>query len=33
MVSSLDSGLSGLGSSAGQGHCEVFLGKTLLARI
>ena len=29
MVSALDSGLSGLGSSPGQGHCVVFLGKTL----
>ena len=29
MVSALDSGESGLGSSPGQGHCVVFLGKTL----
>ena len=29
MVSELDSGSSGLGSSLGQGHCVVFLGKTL----
>ena len=29
MVSSLDSGSSGLGSGPGQGHCVVFLGKTL----
>ena len=29
MVSVLNSGLSGLGSSPGQGHCVVFLGKTL----
>ena len=29
MVSELDSGSSGLGSSPGQGHCVVFLGKTL----
>ena len=29
MVSVLDSGASGLGSSPGQGHCVVFLGKTL----
>ena len=29
MVSVLDSGLSGLGSSPGRGHCVVFLGKTL----
>ena len=29
MVSALDSGLSGLGSSPGWGHCVVFLGKTL----
>ena len=29
MVSALDSRLSGLGSSPGQGHCVVFLGKTL----
>ena len=29
MVSALDSGLSGLGSSPSQGHCVVFLGKTL----
>ena len=29
MVSVLDSGLSDWGSSPGQGHCVVFLGKTL----
>ena len=29
MVSALDSGSSGLGSSPGQGHCVVFLGKIL----
>ena len=29
MVSALDSGASGLGSSPGRGHCVVFLGKTL----
>ena len=29
MVSAPDSGSSGLGSSPGQGHCVVFLGKTL----
>ena len=29
MVSALDSGSSGLGSSPGRGHCVVFLGKTL----
>ena len=29
MVSTLNSGLSGLGSSPGRGHCVVFLGKTL----
>ena len=29
MVSALDSGSSGLGSSPGQGHCAVFLGETL----
>jgi len=29
MVSELDSGLSGPGSSPGRGHCVVFLGKTL----
>ena len=29
MVSVLVFGLSGLGSSPGQGHCVVFLGKTL----
>ena len=29
MVSVLDSGLSGPGSSPGWGHCVVFLGKTL----
>ena len=29
MVSALDSGSSGPGSSPGWGHCVVFLGKTL----
>ena len=29
MVSALYSGSSGLGSSAGQGHCVAFLGRTL----
>ena len=29
MVSVLDSGSGGLGSSPGQGYCVVFLGKTL----
>ena len=29
MVSALDSGSSGLGSSPARGHCVVFLGKTL----
>ena len=29
MVSELDSGSSGLGSSPGRGHCVVLLGKTL----
>ena len=29
MVSALDSGSSGLGSGPGQGHCVLFLGKTL----
>ena len=29
MVSALDSGSSGPGSSQGRGHCVVFLGKTL----
>ena len=28
MVSALDYGFSGLGSSTGRGHCVVFLGKT-----
>ena len=31
MVSVLNSGLSGLGSSPGWGHCVVFLGKTLFS--
>ena len=30
MVSALDSEASGTGSNPGQGHCVVFLGKTLL---
>ena len=29
MVSALESGASGLGSSPGRGHCVVFFGKTL----
>ena len=29
MISALDSGASGSGSSPGQGHCVEFLGKTL----
>ena len=29
MVSALGSGMSGLGSSPGRGHCDVFLGKIL----
>ena len=29
MVSALNSGTSALGTSPGQGHCVVFLGKTL----
>ena len=29
MVCAINSGTSGLGSSPGQGHCVVFLGKTL----
>ena len=29
MVSAFDSGASGLGSSPGRGHCDVFLGTTL----
>ena len=33
MVSALDSGASGLGSSTGRGHCVVFLGKTLNSHI
>jgi len=32
MVSALNSGSSGPGSSSGQGHCVVFLGKTLYPR-
>ena len=32
MVSALDSGASGPGSSPGQGHCVVFLGKTLYSQ-
>ena len=32
MVSALDSGASGPGSSPGRGHCVVFLGKTLNSR-
>ena len=30
MVSALDSGASGLGSSPDQGHCVVFLSETLM---
>ena len=33
MVSALDSGSSGLGSSPGQGQCVVFLGNTLLLTV
>ena len=33
MISALISGLSGLGSSPGWGHCVVFLGKTLYSHI
>ena len=32
MVSALDSGASGPGSSPSRGHCVVFLGKTLYSR-
>ena len=32
MVSALDSGVSGPGSSPGWGQCVVFLGKTLYSR-
>ena len=32
MVSALDSGASGPGSSPGQGHCVVFLDKTLYSQ-
>ena len=32
MVSALDSGASSQGSSSGQGHCVVFLGKTLYSQ-
>ena len=32
MVSALDSGSSGPGSSPGQGHCVVFSGKTLYSQ-
>ena len=32
MVSVLDSGWSGPGSSPGWGHCAMFLGKTLYSR-
>ena len=31
MVSALESGASGAGSSPDQGHCVVFLGKTLFS--
>ena len=33
MVSALDSGVSGPGLSPGQGHCVVFLGKTLPSHV
>ncbi len=33
MVSMLDSGSNGPGLSPGQGHCVVFLGKTLCSHI
>ena len=33
MVSALDSGVSGPGLSPGQGHCVVFLGKTLSSHV
>ena len=33
MVSALDSGASGPGSSPGRGQCVVFLGKTLYSHI
>ena len=33
MVSALDPGASGPGSSPGRGHCVVFLGKTLSQRL
>ena len=33
MVSALNSGVSGQGSSPGWGHCVVFLGKTLNSHI
>ena len=33
MISSLDTGESGPGSSPGRGHCVVFLGKTLYSHI
>ena len=29
MISALDSGLSGSGSSSARGHCVAFLGKTI----
>ena len=32
MVSALGSGASGPGSSPGQGHCVVFMGKTLYSQ-
>ena len=32
MVSALDSGSNGPGSSLGRGHCVVFLGKTLYSQ-
>ena len=32
VISALDSGVSGPGSTSGRGHCVVFLGKTLYSR-
>ena len=32
MVSTTDSGASGLGSSPGRGHCVMFLGKSLYSQ-
>ena len=33
MLSALDSGVSGPGSSPGRGHCVVFVGKTLHSHV